>query len=208
MVLNIGTDFKTRWLKAPVDVRQTYIDELNHVCDLLLLDTDFSTWQKDDEALQKESKTRIETAYANYKAELIEAARIRQQNALEQSIHLKRQQEQAFIDQIMADETHQQQQEKDTLYKLQQTLHQEYSQYTSQYKKVALATPTPSTKSNKNKTLQPEIQQLIENIQIRLELEAEGLMQQIQQAVHQLSHQLQHAAEEELDIALQQKNKS
>lgn len=208
MALNVGADFKTRWLKTPVDVRQTYIDELNHVCDLLSFDTDFPTWQKNDQELQVQSQARIENAYAAYKAELIEAARIREQHALEQSLHMQRQSQQAYIDALIEHETAKHKAQQQAGYDLQAALHHEYSQQAARYQKVSLAMPASTTKNNKNKVLQPEIQQVIENIQIRLELEAEGLMQQIQQAVSQLNHQLQDAAEEELDIALNQNKAS
>ena len=33
MALNVGPDFKQRWLNVPEAVRQTFIDDLGRVCD-------------------------------------------------------------------------------------------------------------------------------------------------------------------------------
>ena len=35
MALNVGQDFKKRWLDTPEAVRQTFVDDLNRICDLL-----------------------------------------------------------------------------------------------------------------------------------------------------------------------------
>ncbi len=86
MALNVGPDFKQRWLNVPEAVRQTFIDDLSRICDIL--------------KPEQESERKIEEAYAQRKAELIEAARIRRQLALEQALADKRAAEQAAIAQL------------------------------------------------------------------------------------------------------------
>ncbi len=49
-----------------------------------------------DQRLQQESERKIEAAYAQRKAELIEEARIRKQLALEKALAEKRAEEQAY----------------------------------------------------------------------------------------------------------------
>ena len=82
MALNVG-DFKQRWLNVPEAVRQTFIDDLSRICDILKPETSLEEWQSREQRLQQESERKIEAAYAQRKAELIEEARIRKQLALE-----------------------------------------------------------------------------------------------------------------------------
>ena len=93
MALNVGQDFKKRWLNAPETVRQTYQDDLARICDLLLPQTVIETWTTQDQKSQQISLDKIDQAYADLKAELIEQARIRKQKALEQSLAEKREQQ-------------------------------------------------------------------------------------------------------------------
>ena len=44
MALNVGQDFKKRWLNTPETVRQTYQEDLARICDLLLPQTQIQTW--------------------------------------------------------------------------------------------------------------------------------------------------------------------
>ena len=90
MALNVGQDFKKRWLNTPEAVRQTYQEDLARICDLLLPQTPIQTWVHHDEQAQRHSAQRIEKAYADLKAELIEQARIRKQLALEKALEEKR----------------------------------------------------------------------------------------------------------------------
>ena len=85
MVLNVGQDFKKRWLNTPEAVRQTFIDDLNRICDLLNPVTDVSNWLNNDQRHQQIAQLKIEQAYADVKAQLIEDARVRKQQALEKS---------------------------------------------------------------------------------------------------------------------------
>jgi len=75
VALNVGQDFKKRWLNAPEAVRQTYQDDLARICDLLLPQTPIQTWTQHEENAQQRSQQRIDQAYADLKAELIEQAR-------------------------------------------------------------------------------------------------------------------------------------
>lgn len=86
MALNIGQDFKKRWLDTPEPVRQVYEDDLKRICELLRPETSIQNWQAREQRAQLESHQRIETAYAELKAELLEQARIRKQRALEKSL--------------------------------------------------------------------------------------------------------------------------
>ena len=52
--------------------------------------------------------------------------------------------------------------------------------------------------------ISPEIQQALDNLKIRLELEAEGLIEQIQQSVNSLNQKIQQAADEEIRYILEQ----
>lgn len=46
MALNVGQDFKKRWLNAPEAVRQTYQEDLARICDLLLPQTSIQAGRK------------------------------------------------------------------------------------------------------------------------------------------------------------------
>ena len=74
MALNVGQDFKKRWLNTPETVRQTYQEDLARICDLLLPQTQTQTWLHNEQTAQQRSQQRIEQAYADLKAELIEQA--------------------------------------------------------------------------------------------------------------------------------------
>ncbi len=43
MALNVGPDFKQRWLNVPDAVRQAFIDDLSRVCDVLKPETGLPT---------------------------------------------------------------------------------------------------------------------------------------------------------------------
>ena len=86
MALNVGPDFKQRWLKVPEAIRQTFIDDLGRVCDVLNPSTDIQQWLVNDQQQQQVSFDKIESAYADLKAQLIEDARIRKQLALEKAL--------------------------------------------------------------------------------------------------------------------------
>lgn len=49
VALNVGPDFKQHWLEAPEAVRQTFMDDLNHICDLLQPETQTQLWLAADQ---------------------------------------------------------------------------------------------------------------------------------------------------------------
>lgn len=200
MALDVGADFEKRWLNAPQAVRQTYIDDLSRICELFATDVRLENWLSYNKQAQRQSYERIENAYAELKAELVEQARIRRQHALEQSLAKKRAQQQAYLDDLQLDERLQYQQQTQQLQALQQQLSQESHHYTERY------TPTPKLRfePNANTVISPEIQQALDNLKIRLELEAEGLIEQIQKSIQDLNQKIQQAADEEIRYILKQ----
>ena len=200
MALDVGADFEKRWLNAPQAVRQTYIDDLSRICELFATDVRLENWLSYNKQAQRQSYEKIENAYAELKAELVEQARIRRQHALEQSLAKKRAQQQAYLDDLQLDERLQYQQQTQQLQALQQQLSQESHHYTERY------TPTPKLRfePNANTVISPEIQQALDNLKIRLELETEGLIEQIQQSVNSLNQKIQQAADEEIRYILEQ----
>jgi len=200
VALDVGADFEKRWLNAPQAVRQTYIDDLSRICELFATDVRLENWLSYNKQAQRQSYEKIENAYAELKAELVEQARIRRQHALEQSLAKKRAQQQAYLDDLQLDERLQYQQQTQQLQALQQQLSQESHHYTERY------TPTPKLRfePNANTVISPEIQQALDNLKIRLELEAEGLIEQIQQSVNSLNQKIQQAADEEIRYILEQ----
>ena len=74
MALNVGPDFKQRWLNVPDAVRQTFIDDLGRICEVLQPNSNIQQWLDDNQKQQNISFERIEDAYAQRKAELIEEA--------------------------------------------------------------------------------------------------------------------------------------
>lgn len=100
MALNVGPDFKQRWLNVPDAVRQAFIDDLSRVCDVLKPETGLHSWIEQDQRAQAVSTQRIEQAYADLKAQLIEEARIRKQQALEKSLADKRAAQEAYAESL------------------------------------------------------------------------------------------------------------
>ena len=44
MTLNVGQDFKKRWLGAPEAVREAFLNDLNRISDLLNPDSNIQAW--------------------------------------------------------------------------------------------------------------------------------------------------------------------
>ncbi len=87
--------------------RKLYVRPLSmtsRICDILKPETSLEEWQSRDQRLQQESERKIEAAYAQRKAELIEEARIRKQLALEKALAEKRAEEQAYQEQLRHEE--------------------------------------------------------------------------------------------------------
>ena len=199
MALNVGQDFKKRWLNTPETVRQTYQEDLARICDLLLPQTQIQTWVHHEEKAQLRSQQRIDQAYANLTAELIEQARIRKQLALEKALEEKRTAEAAYAAQLQADELNQFEQQTENLVALRHHIDQEIAQQTERYQ----ANPEqPSIDYAQGQRVQIDDQQIrseLESVRVRLELEAESL---IEQAVTVFRAKLHALAQDEIDYIL------
>ena len=178
MALNVGQDFKKRWLNTPETVRQTYQEDLARICDLLSPQTQIQTWVHHEEKAQLRSQQRIDQAYANLKAELIEQARVRKQLVLEKALEEKRTAEAAYAAQLQADELNQFEQQTENLVALRHHIDQEIAQQTERYQ----ANPEqPSIDYAQGQRVQIDDQQILselESVRVRLELEAESLIEQ------------------------------
>lgn len=197
MALNVGPDFKQRWLNVPDAVRQTFIDDLGRICGVLQPDSDIQHWLETDQEQQQLSLQRIEAAYAQRKAQLIEEARIRRQQALERSLQEKRAAQQAYAEQLQQDELRRFAEQAQTLALIRQTVERDTLTYTSRYHKNPEGSPFNFAKG----LTVPDHEMLseLESVRIRLELEAES---QIEQAVAAFRAKLQAAAQEEIDYIL------
>lgn len=136
MALNVGQDFKKRWLNAPEAVRHAYQQDLARICDLLEPQTPIQLWVLNDEKAQLESQKNIEQAYADLKAELIEQARIRRQLALEKSLADKRAVEAAYAAELQADEVRKFDEQTQALQAFCSHLEQEVAEQTARYQKT------------------------------------------------------------------------
>jgi len=199
VALNVGQDFKKRWLNTPETVRQTYQEDLARICDLLLPQTQIQTWVHHEEKAQLRSQQRIDQAYANLKAELIEQARVRKQLALEKALEEKRTAEAAYAAQLQADELNQFEQQTENLVALRHHIDQEIAQQTERYQ----ANPEqPSIDYAQGQRVQIDDQQIqseLESVRVRLELEAESL---IEQAVTVFRAKLHALAQDEIAYIL------
>lgn len=196
MALNVGPDFKQRWLNVPEAVRQTFIDDLARICDVLQPETSLQEWLVHDQQLQKESERKIEEAYAQRKAELIEEARIRKQQALEKALADKRAQEQAYIQQMKLDEERKYAEQSRTLELLRDSLNAEVLNYAARFEQNRILN------SAQIKIDDTEILSELESTRLRLELEAETA---IEETLVQLRNRLRAAAREEIDYILQKR---
>lgn len=173
MALNVGPDFKQRWLNVPEAVRQTFIDDLARICDVLQPETSLQEWLVHDQQLQKESERKIEEAYAQRKAELIEEARIRKQQALEKVLADKRAQEQAYIEQMKLDEERKYAEQTRTLELLRDSLNAEVLNYAARFEQNRILN------SAQIKIDDTEILSELESTRLRLELEAETAIEKL-----------------------------
>lgn len=200
MALNVGQNFKKRWLDAPEAVRQSFLDELIRICDLLKPETDVAHWLDHDQRAMQIAQLNTEQAYAERKAELIEAARLRKQRALEKSLAEKRAQQQAYADQLLQDEALQFQAQTQSLSVLRQSIEHDTLAYSARYE----ANPASTEINNFNAAAginAVDVGPDLESIRLRLELEAESM---IEQSVQQFREKLQHAAQEEIEYILRQ----
>ncbi|WP_180173758.1 hypothetical protein [Acinetobacter sp. YH01024] len=201
MALNVGPDFKQRWLKVPEAIRQTFIDDLGRVCDVLNPSTDIQQWLVNDQQQQQMSFDKIESAYADLKAQLIEDARIRKQLALEKALEEKREAEQAYAEQLKRDEELRFAAQTQALTMMQHNLDREVQHYAARYHKnpeTGLAGLSQSLSVSEGQMLSE-----LESVRVRLELEAET---QIEIAVSDFRAKLKAAAQEEIDYILENSN--
>ena len=201
MALNVGPEFKQRWLNVPEAVRQTFIDDLGRICDVLNPSTDIQQWLTHDQQQQKVSFEKIETAYADLKTQLIEDARIRKQLALEKALEEKRAAEQAYAEQMKRDEEVRFAAQTQALAMMQVNLDRDVQHYASRYHK------NPETGlaglSQHLSVSEGQILSELESVRVRLELEAET---QIEQAVREFREKLKVAAQEEIEYILENSN--
>lgn len=198
MALNVGQDFKKRWLTAPAAVRQTFQDDLARICDLLQPETAIETWEVQNRQAQQASFDKIEDAYATLKAELIEQARLRKQAALEQALTEKREQEASFAAALHADEVEKFKHQTQELVVLRNNLQQEVEQQTARYHQNPNQVIADYAYARQHVPDQ-QIQSQLESTRLRLELEADSC---IEQAVTQFRAQLKKAAQEEIEYIL------
>jgi len=196
VALNVGPDFKQRWLNVPEAVRQTFIDDLARICDVLKPETSLQEWLVRDQQMQKESELKIEEAYAQRKAELIEEARIRKQQALEKALADKRAEELAYIEQMKLDEERRYAEQTRMLELLRDSLNAEVQNYAARFEQ------NPLINTTQIKIEDSEILSELESTRLRLELEAETA---IEETLVQLRNRLRAAAREEIDYILQKR---
>jgi len=197
VALNVGPDFKQRWLTAPEAVRQTFIDDLHRISEVLQPDSDLKRWVEYDQQQQQQSFQKIDQAYAELKIQLIEEARIRRQQMLEQRLAQQRTDQAAYAQALYQDELQQFAAQTETLASLRTQLDQEILDYTARYQK------NPENGSfNFAKGVRIADEQILselDSVRVRLELEAET---RIEEAVQQFRSQLQAAAQEEIEYIL------
>lgn len=196
MTLNVGQDFKKRWLNAPEIVRHTLLEDLTRIGELLKVETNLNHWLDHDLRSQQISQLKIEQAHIALKEELIEAARQRKQKALEQSLAEKRAEQQAYAEQLRQDEVEQFQQQLLDLNTLKDRIDEETTAYSNRFHKVTVAN---NVTSNTPVLANSYDEEEIASIRLRLELESEQI---IQQALSALKVNLQQAAQEEINFIL------
>lgn len=197
MSLNIGENFKQRWLDTPEAVRQTFCDELQHICELLEPETPFQRWQHQEAILQQKYRKIIEKAYAELKqqilaeqARLAEERRLKRQAELEQQLADKRALEQARLELLRIQE--QQQIQKDQLQLQQIAKDLEHELRVNSAAEIARFDASQSKQFNRQKLS-------LDEIKLRLEIESE---QMIDNMLYNLRLQLKAAAREEIELLL------
>ena len=173
------------------------------ICDLLEPQTPIQLWVLNDEKAQLESQQNIEKAYADLKAELIEQARIRRQLALEKALADKRAKEAAYAAELQADEVRKFSEQTEALQALRSHLEQEVAEHTARYQKNPETPAIDYSSGAKLSITDDQILSELESVRVRLELEAESL---IEQAVTVFRAKLHAAAQEEIEYILKNSN--
>ena len=197
MTLNVGQDFKQRWLATPVAVRQVYLDDLARICDLLQPEMDSHKWLEQDQRAIVESEQRIQQGYLHYQAELLAAKRLRERLVLEEKLAAKRAQHAQQLVALEAEEQRKQQAQNQLLHVLRQQQAQALTTYIARYQKNPEHNYPHFNKAFKV----PDTSMLseLESVRLRLELEAESV---IEAKLAELRRVLQAAAKEEIALAL------
>ncbi|OTG81150.1 hypothetical protein [Acinetobacter sp. ANC 4648] len=198
MALNVGQDFKKRWLDAPEAVRQSFFDDLNRICDLFNAESNLQHWLDNDLRAMQVSQLKVEQAYADLKAQLIENARIRKQLALENSLAEKRARQAAYNLQLQQDEIKQFETYNLSLIALGQKIDSETAEYCSRFHKNP-EFPAIDYATGQLRVKDTEMMSELESVRLRLELEAETLIEQTLQIFRE---KLQTAAQEEITYIL------
>ena len=208
MALNVGENFTQRWLATPEAVRQTFCDELNHICDLLDSTEHISKWQYQDAVLQQKNKKVIERAYAELEQQILaEQARLaeerkRQRQAeLEQALAEKRALEAKQVAELEAQEQQQAQYQDAYLQQLAQELHQQSTSSNLDSLRKFNTQDVKQFNSIQHHEAPPTAEH--QDLRTRLELEAEFY---IEQTLQQLKTKLQAAAQEEIALIMAQQN--
>lgn len=198
MALNVGQNFKQRWLSAPEAVRQAFLDDLNRISQLFQPEINTQQWLENDQRAMQIAQLKVEEAYAEEKARLIEAARVRKQLALEKSLAEKRSQEHAKNQQLLQDEVQQYLHQTETLLHLRHDINVEIAEYSQRYSKNP---DQPAVDYSRGHFLvtDTEIHTELDSIRLRLELEAET---QIEQAVTAFRNKLIQSAKDEIEYIL------
>ena len=208
MALNVGENFTQRWLATPEAVRQTFCDELNHICDLLDSTEHISKWQYQDAVLQQKNKKVIERAYAELEQQILaEQARLaeerkRQRQAeLEHALAEKRALEAKQVAELEAQEQQQAQHQDAYLQQLAQELHQQSTSSNLDSLRKFNTQDVKQFNSIQHHDAPPTAEH--QDLRTRLELEAEFY---IEQTLQQLKTKLQAAAQEEIAMIMAQQN--
>ena len=202
MALNVGQDFKKRWLDAPNAVRQSFFDDLNRICDLLQPATNIEKWMDNDRRALQVAQLQVDQAYADLKAQLIEEARVRKQLALEKSLADKRAKQHAYNLQLQQDELQQFYAQTQSLNAFRQVIDDEIKQQTQRYSKNP-EYPAIDFSNPRSRIQDDQILSELESVRLRLELEAET---SIEEAVNAFRHKLKTAAKDEIDYILENSN--
>lgn len=202
MALNVGPDFKQRWLDVPDAVRQAFLDDLRRICAVLKPETNIQKWLEKDAQAQQHSDEKIEQAYAERKAQLIEAARLHRQQALENSLAKKRAAQADYAQALLLDEARQFAQQSQSLNLIRQNLQHETQTYTARYHQNPETSALNFSKGLISVT-DTEMLSELDSVRLRLELEAETL---IEQAVTVFRARLHQASKEEIDYVLSHSN--
>ena len=202
MALNVGPDFKQRWLDVPDAVRQAFLDDLQRICAVLKPETNIQKWLEKDAQAQQHSDEKIEQAYAERKAQLIEAARLRRQQALENSLAKKRAAQANYAQALLLDEARQFAEQSQSLNLIRQNLQHETQTYTARYHQNPETSALNFSKGLISVT-DTEMLSELDSVRLRLELEAETL---IEQAVTVFRARLHQASIVDIDYVLSHSN--